>query len=458
MNRRDLLKGGLLTAGMTTVGMAQAAPASEQRSAWDKSYSGGAVNVKPLPPGLPGRDYQPVIVPNGAALPFKIVDGVKVFHLVTEEVEHEFAPGLKASCWAYNGHVNSTVIEAVEGERVRIYVTNKLPAPTTVHWHGVFVPNGMDGVGGLTQPLIGIGETFVYEFTLRQHGTLMFHSHHDEMTQMAMGLIGLFVIHPRKPKRKLDKEFALLLSEWKIDTGAARPDPAAMNDFNILTINGKCFPGTSPLICQIGDKVRIRLGNLSVMDHHPIHLHGFYFRVTATDGGDIPEAAQWPETTVLVAAGQTRDFEFIADAPGDWAMHCHMIHHLMNQMGHGIPNMVGVDTSGLDEKVGKLLPGAMIMGQNGMSAMGEMEMEGPANSIATALGQGPFGPIMMGGMFTIVKVRGKTNAQEDPGWYENPEGTLTRPASSGELARDGIVPGVEQGSEPAMMGHSQHQH
>ena len=319
----------------------------------------------------------------------------------------------------------------------------------------------MDGVGGLNQPLIGIGETFVYEFTLRQHGTLMFHSHHDEMTQMAMGLIGMIVIHPRKPQskaqRRVEKDFALMLSEWKIDAGASRPDPSEMKDFNILTLNGKCFPGTDPLICQTGDKVRIRLGNLSVMDHHPIHLHGFYFRVTGTDGGEIPEAAQWPETTVLVAAGQTRDVEFIADAKGDWAMHCHMIHHLMNQMGHGIPNMVGVDTSGLDEKVAKLLPGAMIMGQDGMSGMAEMQMDGPANSISTALGKGPFGPIMMGGMFTIVKVRDKTNGQEDPGWYENPQGTLTRLASGEELARDGIAPGVAQESLP-VMDHSQHQH
>jgi FtsP/CotA-like multicopper oxidase with cupredoxin domain len=362
-----------------------------------------------------------------------------VFHLVAEEINHEFAPGLKANCWGYNGHVNSTVIEAVAGERVRIYVTNKLPAPTTVHWHGVFLPNGMDGVGGLNQPLIGVGETFIYEFTLRQHGTFMFHSHHDEMTQMAMGLIGLFVIHPRNPQRRVEQDFALMLSEWKIDVGTSRPDPSEMNDFNILTFNGKCFPGTAPLICQLGERIRIRLGNLSVMDHHPIHLHGFYFRITATDGGAIPVSAQWPETSVLVAAGQTRDIEFIADAPGDWAMHCHMIHHLMNQMGHGIPNMVGVDTSGLEAQVDKLAPQAMLMGMDGMSSMAEMTMDGPENSIATTLGQGPFGPIMMGGMFTIVKVRAKTNGQQDPGWYRSPPGTRTRRASNAELARDGIV-------------------
>ncbi len=457
MKRRELLQqGGLLGAGLT--GLASLSPAQAEpapRGPWDAHYSGGPETTPPLAPGLPGRDYQPVIVPDGAALPFKIINGVKVFHLVAEEIHHTFAPGLQARCWGYNGHVNSTVIEAVEGERVRIYVTNHLPAPTTVHWHGVFLPNGMDGVGGLNQPLIQIGETFVYEFTLRQHGTLMFHSHHDEMTQMALGLIGLFIIHPRQPAYPVDKEFALMLSEWKIDPGASRPDPSEMKDFNILTFNGKCFPGTAPLICQLGDRVRIRLGNLSVMDHHPIHLHGFYFRVTATDGGPIPLAAQWPETSVLVAAGQTRDIEFKADAPGDWAMHCHMIHHLMNQMGHGLPNMVGVDTANLSRQLAPLLPEAMLMGSDGMSGMAEMRMTGPANSIATTLGQGPFGPIMMGGMFTLVKVRPKIQGQQDPGWYRAPPGTLTRLARPAELARDGIQPGVAP-QRPAATGHHPH--
>ena len=168
------------------------------RAYWEESYSGGPVDVTPLPPGRPGKDYRPVVVPTGYTLPWKLVDGVKVFHLIAEEVDHAFDTGLRATCWAYNGHVNSTVIEAVEGERVRIYVTNRLSVATSVHWHGIFLPNGMDGVGGLTQPYIKPGETARYEFTLRQHGTFMFHSHHDEMTQMGMGLIGLFVIHPRR--------------------------------------------------------------------------------------------------------------------------------------------------------------------------------------------------------------------------------------------------------------------
>jgi FtsP/CotA-like multicopper oxidase with cupredoxin domain len=277
---------------------------SERRSYWDNSYSGGPVDVTPLPPGLPGEHYTPVVVPNGAALPFRIVDGAKVFHVIVSEVDHEFDPGLRATCWAYNGRVNSTVIEAVEGERVRIYVTNRLSVPTSIHWHGVFLPNGMDGVAGLTQPYIKAGETAKYEWTVRQHGTFMFHSHHDEMTQMGMGLVGMLIFHPRNPApdQRVDRDFSLMISEWAVKPGTSRPNTLEMTDFNVLTINGKVFPSTAPLVCKTGDRVRIRLGNLGATDHHPMHIHGHRFRVAATDGDSIPLSAQWPESTVLVGA------------------------------------------------------------------------------------------------------------------------------------------------------------
>ena len=128
------------------------------------------------PPGEPGKDYTPVITPNGSTLPYKVVGGVKVFHLIAEEVDHEFAPGLRAYCWGFNGQVHGPTIEAVEGDRVRIYVTNKLPENTSIHWHGLLVPSGMDGVAGLSQKNIAPGETYKYEFKLRQHGTCMYHS------------------------------------------------------------------------------------------------------------------------------------------------------------------------------------------------------------------------------------------------------------------------------------------
>jgi FtsP/CotA-like multicopper oxidase with cupredoxin domain len=225
----------------------------------------------------------------------------------------------------------------------------------------------MDGVSGLNQRAIQPGETFLYEFTLRQHGTLMYHSHYDEMTQMALGLMGMLVVHPREPKGpRPDRDFVLMTSEWKIIPGTTRPDPNEMSEFNVLTFNGKAYPGTDPLVVKLGERVRIRFGNLSAMDHHPIHFHGHYWKVIATAGGDIPEAGQWPESTVLVPVGSTRTVEFIADNPGDWAMHCHMTHHIMNQMGHNLPNLIGVQSTEIDKKVQKLLPDYMTMGQNGM--------------------------------------------------------------------------------------------
>ena len=446
MTESKLTRRNALFAGAAITGTAVALSSSTARAApaahkWEKSYSGGPDPVA-LTPGMPGRDYQPTLTPGGASLPWKIVDGVKVFHLIAEEVDHEFAPGLRALCWGYNGCVHGPTIEAVEGDHVRVYVTNKLKAPTTVHWHGIYLPAGMDGVGGLNQRSIAPGETFRYEWTFKQHGTFMYHSHHDEMTQMAMGMTGMIVVHPRRPPagHRVDRDFVIMLSEWKIDPGAKRPDPNEMTDFNILTMNAKTFPGTVPLVCRTGDRVRIRLGNLSAMDHHPIHLHGYYFKLVATDGGAIPTSAQWPETTVLVSTGSTRDIEFVADAPGDWAMHCHMTHHVMNQMGHGLPNMIGVAPGKVGAKGRHLVPGYMPMGEAGMGDMGDMGMPVPDNSIPMIGAKGPFDYITMGGMFTILKVRdedvGRDNA--DPGWYQYPPGTIADVARKEDLARDGI--------------------
>lgn len=392
-------------------------------------------------PGEAGRDYTPVITPNGWTLPYKIVDGVKVFHMTAEEVPgHEFAQGLVADCWGYNGSVHGPTIEAVEGDRVRIYVTNKLSAPTSVHWHGLLLPNGMDGVAGLNQPVIMPKETFIYEFTLRQHGTHMYHSHHDEMTQMALGMMGLFIIHPRKPREpRIDRDFAFMLSEWRIDPGTRKPNPMEMTDFNILTLNARVFPGTAPMVAKLGDRVRIRIGNLSAMDHHPIHLHGYQFTLTETDGGQIPESAQWPEITVLVPVGSTRTIDFVADEPGDWAFHCHMTHHVMNQMGHEIPNMIGVPEKEINQMVQPLLPQYMTMGKDGMGDMGKMGMKVPPNSIPMVGGQGPFDYITMGGMFTILKVHPELTSYDEPGWYKHPEKTVASKADSIRLRTDGLA-------------------
>jgi FtsP/CotA-like multicopper oxidase with cupredoxin domain len=393
-------------------------------------------------PSAPPAPTTAVTVPNGSTLPWKLVNGAKVYHLIAEPFTHEFAPGLRAECWGYNGATPGPLIEAVEGDRVRIYVTNRLPEATAVHWHGLFVPNGMDGVAGLTQPGIPPGETFRYEFTLRQSGTFMYHSHFDEMVQMGLGTIGMFVVHPRAPLGPpVDRDFSLMLSEWAIKPGTRRPDPTVMNDFNVFTVNGKVFPATAPLVVRAGQRIRIRLGNLGATDHHPFHIHGHSFRITGTDAGRIPESAWVPAATVLVPVGSTRDIEFVADAPGDWPFHCHMTHHTMNQMGHGLPNMLGVKPGPLDGKVKRLLPDYMTMGETGMGNMGAMSesMGVPPNSIPMLGGSGPFGPIDMGGMFTIVKIRTGITSYDDPGWYRHPPGTVAERATPAALRADGIA-------------------
>ncbi len=397
-------------------------------------------STRPFAPAGP-LDYRPVITPNGLTLPWTMVEGVKVYHLIAEPVTHEFTPGLVANCWGYNGRVHGPTIEAVEGDHIRIYVTNRLEASTTVHWHGLLVPSGMDGVGGVSQKPIEPGETYKYEFTLKQHGTFMYHSHHDEMTQMQLGMIGLFIIHPKSPSRPApDRDYAIMLSEWKIEVGARRPDPNEMTDFNVFTMNARSFPGTQPLLAKRGERVRIRIGNLSTMSHHAIHLHGYYFTVVATDGGEVPPSAQSPEITVHVPTGSTRTIEFVANEPGDWVMHCHMLHHGMTQMGHKFGNLIGINTEGLSDKIRKLVPGYMTMGDTGMGEMGEMGMANPPNSQPMVGGTGQYGYITMGGMFTILKVRETLSDDgSDPGWYPAPAGTQALPASTDELRRDGVA-------------------
>ena len=397
-----------------------------------------------VPPGEPGSDYNPVITPNGITLPYKVVEGWKIFHLVAEEVLHEFAPGLKAKLWGFNGRVHGPTIEAVEGDRIRIYVTNRLPEPLSIHWHGIILPSGMDGVGGLNQKPIKPGETFKYEYPLVQYGTHMYHSHFDEMTQMALGVMGLFVIHPRRPiEPKPDRDFAFMLSEWDIKPGAYRPDPRVFAGFNTLTLNARAFPGTEPMVVKRGQRVRIRLVNLGAMDHHPMHVHGHSFWVVQTDGGVIPPSARWPETTVLVSVGQSRTVDFIADNPGDWAFHCHITHHVMNQMGHEGPNMIGVDASRLRKAIKPVIPSYMVMGDTGMGEMAKhgMHMAMPENSIPMMGGPGPYGQIDMGGMLTLLKVRENITSYGDPGWYQPPPGTLAAAATKEELKRDEIQVG-----------------
>ncbi len=379
------------------------------------------------PPLLPpnGRPYNPVVTLNGWTLPWRMKNGVKEFHLVAEPVVREIAPGMKANLWGYNGQSPGPTIEVVEGDRVRIFVTNRLPEHTSVHWHGQRLPNGMDGVTGLNQPGIDPGKTFVYEFEAKRPGTFMYHPHADEMTQMAMGMMGFWITHPKDPKfQRVDRDFCFLLNAYDIEPGSATPKVNTMLDFNLWTFNSRAFPGVDPLVCAQNDRVRIRVGNLT-MTNHPIHLHGHEFVVTGTDGGWTPPASRWPEVTTDIAVGQMRAIEFDATEPGDWAFHCHKSHHTMNAMGHDVPTLIGVDQRSVLGKINKLIPDYMAMGEKGMADMGEMEMPLPDNTLPMMTGTGPYGGMGMGGMFTMLKVRkglGR-NDYKDPGWYKQPAGT-----------------------------------
>ncbi len=380
------------------------------------------------PPLAPpnGRAYQPVVTLNGWTLPWRMRNGWKEFHLVAEPVRRQIAPGMTAHLWGYNGQSPGPTIECVEGDKLRIFVTNKLPEHTSIHWHGILLPNGMDGVGGLTQPQIPVGKTFVYEFEMKKSGTFMYHSHADEMVQLAMGLMGFFVVHPKNPNfMRVDRDFVFLINAFDIDPGAYTPRVMTMLDFNLWCWNSRVFPGIDSFVVRKGDRVRIRMGNLT-MTNHPIHMHGYDFAVTCTDGGWVPKSAQWPEVSIDVPVGGMRAFDFVADVPGDWAIHCHKSHHTMNPMGHQVPTMIGVDHRGIAQKIMKLIPDYMVMGERGMADMGEMEMPLPDNTLPMMTGTGPFGPLEMGGMFTVVKVREglARDDYKDPGWYQHPPGTV----------------------------------
>ena len=396
------------------------------------------------PPIFPvsGPDYQPVVTLNGWTLPWRMSGDWKEFHLVAEPVVREFAPGMKVNLWGYNGQAPGPTIEAVEGDKVRIFVTNKLPEHTTVHWHGMLLPNGMDGVGGVTQPHIKPGQTFVYEFEMKKSGSFMYHPHSDEMVQMAMGMMGLFIIHPKDRRQlRVDRDFAFVMASYAIDPGAATPRTSEMTDFNIWAWNSRVFPGIDPLVARTGDRVRIRIGNLT-MTNHPIHMHGPHFEVTGTDGGWVPKSARWPEVTTDIAVGQMRAIEFDAIA-GDWAIHCHKSHHTMGPMSHTAANLIGVDQRAVAERISKLVPDYMSMGSGGMSDMADMQMPLPDNTLPMMTGDGPYGSLEMGGMFSVVKVRDDVRAGDyrDPGWFEHPAGTVPSEYTAED---DGAAPRAAQ--------------
>jgi len=315
-----------------------------------------------------GTAFLPVVTPDVPDLPFEMDHGVKVFHLVAEPVNHEIIPGKVVNLWGYNGSAPGPTIQAKQGDRVRIIVDNHLPEATSMHWHGFDIPFDMDGSPGLSQDAIPPGGRYSYEFTLQQEGTYFYHSH--MAMQEMLGTIGSFIMHPKEPyDPPVDKDFAIILQEYAILPN--NPTPNTMNmEFNWLTFNGKSGPATTPLIVRLGDRVRLRLINLG-MDHHPIHLHGHQFVVTGTEGGRQPKTTWGPNNTVLVGVAQARAVEFVANNPGNWMLHCHMPHHMTNQMASTVGPMTRqrgmVAGAGMEQGMGMIRGGNATSEENGPS-------------------------------------------------------------------------------------------
>jgi FtsP/CotA-like multicopper oxidase with cupredoxin domain len=275
------------------------------------------------------RPHVPVLTPDVPDLPFTLDGAVKVFHLRAEPVKRKIVPFKTIDAWGYNGSCPGPTIQVTQGDRVRIHVENALPESTSMHWHGLEVPIEQDGVPFISQRPIAPGETFTYEFTVHQEGTFFYHAH-SAMQEM-IGLIGLFIAHPQNPySPHADHDFGIVLQEWAILPNNSIPNTASM-EFNWLTFNGLAAPASTPLVVRLGSRVRLRFVNLG-MDHHPIHLHGHQFVITGTEGGRAPESTWYPGNTVLVGVAQARVVEFEAKYSGDWMIHCHLPHHMMNSM------------------------------------------------------------------------------------------------------------------------------
>jgi hypothetical protein len=318
-----------------------------------------------------------VLTPDIEDLPFTLDNGVKVFNLIAEPVKQTIIPGRTFDLWGFNGSAPGPTIQANEGDRVRIVFDNHLPEPTGIHWHGLELPIEMDGVPGIGQKPVMPGERFVYEFELHQNGTFFYHSH--MAMQEMVGMLGGFIIHPKTAYTpRVDKDYLIALQEYAVLPNSTIPNSMNM-EFNWLTFNGKVGPASTPLVIKHGERVRIRIINLG-MDHHPIHLHGFTFWETGREGARQPDTLWHRGNTTLVGVAQARDIEFVADRVGDWMFHCHLPHHMMNQMSSNVGPMT---------RLGQGMQGGASMEEAmGMLRDGHATAENKAPSLGRGLGVG----------------------------------------------------------------------
>ncbi len=293
-----------------------AAANAKQEMTSDEMDAMHEAGVKAFPAPTEGLGGQP--------LPFVMDGDVKVFELTCQLTNWEYAPGEYVEAWTYNGAVPGPEIRVTEGDKIRVLVHNELPQSTAVHWHGLMVPNAMDGVPGITQPPIKPGETFTYEFPIRDGnaGTHMYHAHYNSAAQVVKGLLGPFIVEPKDPASRpaFDREYTIVLNDGPIGG---------------FSLNGKSFPATQPLVAKKGERVLIRYMNEGMMIH-PMHLHGMPMQVIAQDGYLMPQF--YTCDTLNIAPGQR--FETIVEAtePGTWAFHCHILTHAESE--HGMFGMV----------------------------------------------------------------------------------------------------------------------
>ncbi|WP_431808166.1 multicopper oxidase family protein [Lysinibacillus sphaericus] len=287
-----------------------------------------------------------VITPDIFTLEYTMKNGIKYFELVAEPVNQEILPGVFIKGWGYNGSIPGPTIQVYPGDYISIRVINQLPEATSIHWHGLNVPNVMDGVPEVEpSPRIEPRHYFDYHFHINNPpGTHMYHSHVNVAKQDMLGLLGGFVIlDPHEIN--VNKDYLLLMQEWslsglqkgeKVKTGQYHLNPFAM-EFNMFTINGKSFPSTTPMAIEYGDIVRLRLGAIQI-NHHPMHIHGHQFLIEKSDGNSIVNNRIF-KNTILVATGETWDVIFKANNPGIWPFHCHIAHHVSNNFTDGTGGM-----------------------------------------------------------------------------------------------------------------------
>lgn len=288
-----------------------------------------------------------VISPNLNTLPYIIQNGVKVYEIVAEPVRQEILEGVLIEAWGYNGSTPGPTIIMETGDRVRLIVHNRLPQRTSIHWHGMIVPNVMDGVPVVEpSPYIEPGASFAYEFVVKDPpGTHIYHSHVNTSTQVMMGLSGNLVILPPGGHADIDRDFSLQVQQWKLDgqptgqvkTGVFKLDPHSMLP-NFFTINGKSFPNTEPMTALLDQSVLFRWTNVQ-QSAHPMHLHGYQFAIVGLDGNPLPPHQQVLKNTINVASGETFDVRLRTFNPGVWPFHCHKELHLNNNQKPGTGGM-----------------------------------------------------------------------------------------------------------------------